>query len=356
MGQIHGHSRLPIACAIDEPALAGRIEHGIDQLGRALMTDESHKRDPEVAGLLRAANEGIQAAGGAKELVRIARQAAETLREFNKVIPPERRHEQARLAMQYWDDIAADAGLAAVLAQLTTAEKSDAAGHLLDRHGEQVLRDRRFMGEFSQTLALFSGRAGTSTALERAELTSRHVLPPGARPLLDQFEPENVAAVRIYEAEVLAALQEDFARDGNPLHAWEAFALTAGDEQPVPVWVRQYLLAGAAKLETVRREAEAGKAIGKEAVCAGKALGFGISGPGRGSWFSAKATLSCDRTYYRAVKVELEKGTKRYIAWQNVAEKCGTSSSTVQRAYKRVAHLVGEVGADGVAPSEGAPS
>jgi hypothetical protein len=238
------------------------------------------------------------------------RRAQAAKRNLEAALPAEQRRERLQLVLRRWGELAAAAEYAPALARLLPPARIAAAEHLLARHGERVLEQPRFMAEFGQTLAVFGDRAATPLALERADLASRHALPPEDRPPLEQYGPASAAAVRTYEAEALAALEAEFARDGNPLHAWEALALAASGDQPVPAWVLHYLTAGAEKLAAIRQEVAAGKPVDKEAERAGKALGFGTTGAGRGSRFTAKAMLERDREYYFAVVAAVEKGTK----------------------------------------------
>jgi hypothetical protein len=300
----------------------------------------------DVAEALRAAEETIGAVGGPAEIAERLRRAQAAKRNLEAALPAEQRRERLQLVLRRWGALAAAAEYAPALARLLPPARIAAAEHLLARHGERVLEQPRFMAEFGQTLAVFGDRAATPLALERADLASRHALPPEDRPPLEQYGPASAAAVRTYEAEALAALEAEFARDRNPLHAWEALALAASGDQPVPAWVLHYLTAGAEKLAAIRQEVAAGKPVGEEAERAGKALGFGTTGAGRGSRFTAKAMLERDREYYFAVVAAVEKGTKLYIAWQEVSRATGAKETMVRRAYERIAKLVEDAQAE----------
>ncbi len=306
------------------------------------MEDNAGKVSPEAKELVRAAHEAVQEIGGRAELARRAELGREHIRQLDAVMPSEARRRYLEEARRVWSTLASEAEWHPLLKRFLRSDKVAATDYLLAQHGEPVLTKPQFLAEFGQNVALLSDNNCTSTPLERADLLARHALPPEVRQPESQYEPENVAAVRSYEDDVLAELGGDFVRDRNPLHAWEAGTRTAGSDRPVPSWVLNHLLEGARNLAAICDAVAGGQAVTREAEQAGRALGFGDTGSGRGSWFSVKYRLRLDRERYSAVVEEVRKTKKLYIAWANVAERLGCSTSTVERAYKRIKELRGE--------------
>lgn len=307
------------------------------------MADDHDKARRAEAALFLLAKVTAEAMGGQANPERQA-ELREHTRQLERLVAPRTLPEYLDEVKQARDKLHAEAESNPLLARFLGGDKTAATEHLLARYGRQVLEQPRFLAEYGQTVALLPGGIPVPAALERADLVSRHALPPKARPPVERYDPANVAAVAACQDGMLAELEVDFARDGNPLHAWEALTLTAGNDRPVPAWVVSHLLEGAENLAAICTEVAAGKRVDREAEHAGRALGFGVTGRGRGSWFTAKNMLQRDRDIYAAVRKELNDGAKPDFAWQIVstAQKC--SRSTVERAYKRMKALLGEGG------------
>ena len=94
----------------------------------------------------------------------------------------------------------------------------------------------------------------------------------------------------------------------------------------------------------VRDEVASGASVKRESERVGRALGFGLDGPGRGGWFKHATMLERDRTVYLAVGDELEAGTKLDFAYDEVAKALGVSRSTIVRAWLRIKKLNDETG------------
>jgi hypothetical protein len=190
---------------------------------------------------------------------------------------------------------------------------------------------RRVHAETSET-----ARAATSQPIDLPATP-----PPASR---DATDPSDVPS-RLRELEV------DYLRDGNPVHAWKAFAMACEAKIALPDWSLTYLIESADRILKVHGEVAHGPPIEREAEHAGKALGFGSGGPGRGKgWFRQAVLLERDRALYSEVCIEINAGNKLDLAYDavvaaNVAGK-GVSRSTVVRAYLRVKRLNGATDAN----------
>jgi hypothetical protein len=142
-------------------------------------------------------------------------------------------------------------------------------------------------------------------------------------------------------------LEVDFLRDGNPVHAWKAFAIACQAKIALPDWLLTYLIESADRILKVHGEVADGSPIAREAEHAGKALGFGSGGPGRGKGgFRQAALLERDRTLHLEVCREVNAGNKLDLAYDAVVAANGVSRSTVVRAYLRVKRLNGATDAN----------
>jgi hypothetical protein len=66
--------------------------------------------------------------------------------------------------------------------------------------------------------------------------------------------------------------EEDFAHDGNPLHAWDALATAYRHDLQLPKWVMRYLFLSWGEIMQICDEAADGKTTLKQAERVGKAL------------------------------------------------------------------------------------
>jgi hypothetical protein len=144
---------------------------------------------------------------------------------------------------------------------------------------------------------------------------------------------------------LLLELEAEIGRDPNPLHAWDAAAVARQFGLERPGWVDDLLIEdNLDHIQELREESRAGKPIPREAEAVGKALGFGVKGPGRGGWFSRANLGDRDRRVYIEVSRALETEKKLDFAYDVAATKLKASRSAIVRAYLRVKRQTGELG------------
>jgi hypothetical protein len=144
------------------------------------------------------------------------------------------------------------------------------------------------------------------------------------------------------ESELLRQLEIDFGRYGNPVYAYEAFAIALRSGMDMPDWVQRHMLQVAECILGIRDAIAGGRPSKREAERVGKVLGFGKDGPGQGGWFKQAAMLQRDRTIFVEVEKRLEAGMKLDFAYDEVAKMLGVSRSTIVRSYQRIAKMVRE--------------
>ncbi len=181
-------------------------------------------------------------------------------------------------------------------------------------------------------------------SFEIADLLACITLPTALIVSFDSYDPINVERVQTYYESALVELEFDFERDGNPVFAWEAVAVTQRYRITLPDWVKGYLTASAGRILDIRDEVAGGKAVNKEAVRVGKALGFGVGGVGNGGWFKHATMLQRDRAIYLEIRRKLDAGSKLDFAYDDVAKMQKISRSTIVRTFLRVAKLNDETG------------
>jgi hypothetical protein len=135
----------------------------------------------------------------------------------------------------------------------------------------------------------------------------------------------------------------DYARDSNPLHAWEAFRAARANGLGVPQWVLGYLDNAAKTLLAIRDKKANGTPPKREAEQAGKAIGF-KKGRGENGFFADTVQLEFDREIhfhmielYKKEQVRLN-GRKPNLeaARKALAKSRNTSEGTIRRALDRI--------------------
>jgi hypothetical protein len=219
--------------------------------------------------------------------------------------------------------------------------RSDEVQRLLAIYGPAIAEQTRFLAEYSANLRLFDTAGLTTLAYERADLLARVVMPAPLAAGFAGYAASNVASVQAYGEAILHELKADFSREGNPVYAWEAVAIARRYGIAPPEWAQDFLADAADRIIEIRDEVASGTSVQRESERVGRALGFGLDGPGRGGWFKHATMLERDRTIYLAVGDELEAGTKLDFAYDEVAKALGVSRSTIVRAWLRIKKLNG---------------
>ncbi len=247
--------------------------------------------------------------------------------------------ESARLAQEAMDETVRLAGGKEAFQRHLDAMARHAAELHLGGHYDKGASERpAFVEDFTGTLALFGPQAGSPFALERAELVARSELPREMRKPVGSYDPANSAAVEAYHDNLVGELEVEFGESRNPLLAWEGFRISKKSGQAIPGWILDYLDGCALRLSEILAEVDRGKPTGKEAQRVSRAFGF-TAKRGRGSWFSNLTSARRDRKIYKAVLEETSRGTKLYVAQDDVARRMKLSASTVRFAYDRVVLL-----------------
>jgi len=221
----------------------------------------------------------------------------------------------------------------------------------------------RFMKEYHAYVARHSITGLTLDAHEHADLLARVAMPQTHAGGLDASDVFNVERIQTYGRASLLELDEEYRRTRNPVYAWEALAVAHRYLIDLPAWVEEYLAEAGDRILAIRDEIKADedkvkidepvgkvskdhKSAGKdvrtagEAERVGKALGFGASGPGQTGWFKSASLLERGRYIYFYVCCELKKGTKLYLAYEEVARMFDVSTTTVVNAYQRIKALI----------------
>jgi hypothetical protein len=156
-----------------------------------------------------------------------------------------------------------------------------------------------------------------------------------------RYDEEKAARAKACREALLAQLEADFRRDGNPVHVLQAVAIAGIDDTAFPDWVREFLVDSAERILELREAVVRGKRVDREADSVGKALGFGTGGPGSGGWFKRSTMLARDREIHSRVRQWIERARGQYpdrepkltSAYYEVAGELHVDPSTVQRAY-----------------------
>jgi hypothetical protein len=218
----------------------------------------------------------------------------------------------------------------------------DEVQRMLAIYGPAIAEQTRFFDEYRANLRLFDIAGLTTLAYERADLLARVVMPAPLAAGFAGYDASNVASVQAYGEAILHELEADFSREGNPLYAWEAVAIARRYGIASPDWAQDFLADAADRIMEIRDEVASGTSVKRESERVGRALGFGLEGPGRGGWFKHATMLERDRTIYLAVSDELEAGTKLDFAYDEMAKALDVSRSTIVRAWLRIKKLNGE--------------
>ena len=126
---------------------------------------------------------------------------------------------------------------------------------------------------------------------------------------------------------------------GNPVHAWEAIATARAYSVRMPKWVVEYLGRVAVDIvepegdevtETLRKKKES------EAERIGKLAGFSGGGRGQTGMFKKAIMWKRDHVISHDMLDQIEAGVKEDFAYDIVAQKHGTSRSTVAKAFVRM--------------------
>ena len=228
--------------------------------------------------------------------------------------------------------------------QFDEAARDREAERLLSVYGPDLPQRIRFLQTYVEILELFA--RWNTDSYERADLLARFDMAGIPEALATNFKGYgryNVQKVRSYGRSVLNDLEDDFRREGNPVHAWEALKLVRSYGLRPPLWVRDYLARGADGIMGIRDAVSSGQSAGREADRVGKALGFATDGTGRGGRFSHAVTLERNRRIYRKVKEKLAVERKLDRAYDKAAEELGMSRSMVVRGYSRIRKVIAEV-------------
>ena len=193
------------------------------------------------------------------------------------------------------------------------------ANRMLAIYGPGIAEQPRFLREFQSNIGLFRPDLALSEAArQRSDLLARLALRQASMFGFDYYEQENVERVRQMAAS--AELAIDFERDGNPVDAWQAFAVANRYRIDPPEWVEDFLTDVANRISEIRDEVAGGRPVKREAERVGKALGFGKDGPGHSGWFKHATMLERDRTiYFEILKDKLATGTKLDFAYNDTA-------------------------------------
>ncbi len=213
---------------------------------------------------------------------------------------------------------------------------------MLSVYGPTLPEQTRFLTTYATNLGLFLPAGLNADSYERADLLARIDLPAALATSFDGYDRSNVERVQAYGKSVLRALESDFRREGNPVHPWEALTVARSYGISLPAWVQDFLAAAADRVMGIREEVAKHKAVKREAERVGKALGFGIGGPGQGGWFKHATILQRDRDIYLKVNEKRAAETKLDFAYDEVAKSLGMTRSMVVRGYQRITKLNGE--------------
>jgi hypothetical protein len=260
-------------------------------------------------------------------------------------IDPKQLQAAVQMAKRVWDPNSKNFAVARdALQHIPSPDREIGTEHLILNYGEGIIDDPAslpFLAEFGKNLSLFGHHAGSRDAVERAALVSSAALPPDRiRPGADHYLPRNVEAVRQSQQSTLEALEDEFRLEANPVVMWEAVAIATAFELPFPKWILEYLLRSARNLAEISNTAASGQPIGKESDRVGKAMGFGDTGRGYGSYFKSRSNAHTRRQYYIAVRDRIASGTKPYLACDEIAATNNVSPSTIARAYRAFRTLV----------------
>jgi hypothetical protein len=214
-------------------------------------------------------------------------------------------------------------------------------------YGPGVADQPRFLSEYRRNLDLFQSIGPTASVVELADLLSRPVLPASLDRGFAGYDPRNVELVRRYAESALSELQAYYKRDGNPVFVWQAVNAARGYSVEWPDWVYDYLLDAADRIMEIKQEVAERQPARREAERVGKALGFGVEGPGQGGRFKQASMLDRDRDIYFRVHEWMEAERKRYPkrepnlsgAYDAVKDQLGLDRSTIQRGYARIRDL-----------------
>jgi hypothetical protein len=217
------------------------------------------------------------------------------------------------------------------------------AQRILAVYGPRIAEQPRFLSEYQANLAIFpdAGRRG----IEQAELLARSYLPDDLHRPWEVYSEVSRRNVRLYYRAAIKSLRADFARERNPVHAWEAIAISFRERFPFAAWLREFLGETATSIVDILDEVAAGAPAGKEAERVGKVLGFGVRGPGRGGWFEQASVLRRDRGLVSDIEEwmssEARPGRRPKLtnAYDAIAAKHGVGVSTVRGARSRIQGL-----------------
>jgi hypothetical protein len=232
----------------------------------------------------------------------------------------------------------------AALPTIDPSARSDEVQRMLAIYGPAIAEQTRFLAEYRANLRLFDIVGLTSLAYERADLLARVVMPASLATGFAGYDASNVSSVQTYGEAILHELEADFSREGNPVYSWEAVAIARRYGIAPPDWAQDFLADAADRIMEICDEVASGTSVNRESERVGRALGFGLDGPGQGGWFKHATMLKRDRTIYSAVGDELEAGSKLDFAYDEVARALCVSRSTIVRAWLRIKKLNGATG------------
>jgi hypothetical protein len=172
--------------------------------------------------------------------------------------------------------------------------------------------------------------------------TGKPLRPGDEKTLKAPMEKTAVLRVQNWAEGELCDLEAHFARDHNPVHAWEAFKFAHRYGIKRPDWVEAYLADVADLILKIRDEPADGEPVGREAERVGKALGF-VHGPGETGWFELATNLRRDRAAYVEVLRRMEAKIKPAFAYEEAAKLMNISASTAGRSYRLFAKLRNEL-------------
>ena len=207
---------------------------------------------------------------------------------------------------------------------------------MLSIYGPTLAEQVHFLTEYQANLGLFHAVKSDATKYELADLLACSALPAHLATSFKGYDQAIVERMKAYGRSALQELEADFARDGNPVHAWGAFVIARTYENDTPEWVLNFVYDVARGILDICGEVSQGKPAIREAERVGKVLGFGTDGRGRGGWFKRATMLHRDRTIYFKVGSKLKAGMKRNFAYDDVAKTLNVSRSTIVRAYLRI--------------------
>jgi hypothetical protein len=218
------------------------------------------------------------------------------------------------------------------------------ASRMLGIYGPGIAEQTAFLRQYETNLTLFRSTAElTPSAFERADLLARVVLP--GPPIWDNglyqdvFNPRRL---RRYGKALLRDLKADYKYKKNPVHVWEAIAVSRGYSIRLPKWVLENLEQVAVDIMDPEEGDQPSdpprrKKKESEAERIGKIAGFSTGGPGQTGMFKQAAMWKRDQNIYHDMLDEMEAGTKEYEAYAPVAARHGLKSpSAVKKIFDRM--------------------